>query len=55
MNQRTRTMSIHKALQSEWWQRPYISRKEGGRGFAIIEDSIDASIQRHEHEDGTKK
>ena len=24
----------------------YVSRKEGGRGFAITEDSTDASIQR---------
>ena len=24
----------------------YVSRKEGGRGLASIEDSIDASIQR---------
>ena len=26
----------------------YVSRKEGGRGFASIEDRIDASIQRLE-------
>ena len=26
----------------------YISRKEGGRGLASIEDSVDASIQRLE-------
>ena len=28
--------------------RLYISRKEGGRGFASIEDSVEASIQRLE-------
>ena len=26
----------------------YVSRKEGGRGIACIEDSVDASIQRLE-------
>ena len=26
----------------------YVSRKEGGRGFASIEDSVDASIQQLE-------
>ena len=29
-------------------ERLYVSRKEGGRGFASIEDSVDASIQRLE-------
>ena len=28
--------------------RLYVPRKEGGRGLAIIEDSVDASIQRLE-------
>ena len=28
--------------------RLYVSRKEGGRGLASIEDSVDASIQRLE-------
>ena len=28
--------------------RPYVSRKEGGRGLASIEDSVDVSIQRLE-------
>ena len=28
--------------------RLYVSKKEGGRGFASIEDSVDASIQRLE-------
>ena len=28
--------------------RLYVSRKEGGRGLASIEDSVDASIQRFE-------
>ena len=27
----------------------YVSRKEGGRGLASIEDSVDASIQRLEY------
>ena len=28
--------------------RLYVSRKEGGRGLASIEDTVDASIQRFE-------
>ena len=37
--------------------RLYVSRKEGGRGLASIEDTVDASIQRLEdyiekHEQG---
>ena len=38
---------MHQALRP--WDdvdRLYVSRKEGGRGHASIEDSIDASIQR---------
>ena len=50
MDQRTRKlMTMHKALHS--WDdvdSQYVSRKEGGRGLASIEDSVDASIQRHE-------
>ena len=39
------------------FDRLYVSRKEGGRGLASIEDSVDASIQRLEdymekHEQG---
>ena len=42
-------MSMHKALHpTDDVDRLYISRKEGGRGLANIEDSIDASIQRLE-------
>ena len=29
-------------------ERLYVSRKRGGRGFASIEDNVDASIQRLE-------
>ena len=37
---------MHKALHSrDDVERLYVSRKEGGRGLASIEDSIDASIQ----------
>ena len=39
-------MTMHKALQSrDDVDRLYVLRKEGGRGFASIEDSVDASIR----------
>ena len=42
-------MTIHKALNPrEDVDSVYVSRKEGGRGLASIEDSFDASIQRLE-------
>ena len=40
-------MTMHKVLHPrDDVDRLYVSRKEGGRGLAIIEDSVDASIQR---------
>ena len=47
MDQRTRKlMTMHKALHPrDDVNRLYVSRKEGRRGLASIEDSIDASIQ----------
>ena len=47
MDQRTRKlMTMHKALHPrDNVDRLYVSRKEGGRGLANIEDSFDASIQ----------
>ena len=50
MDQRTRKlMTMHKALHPrDDVDRFYVSRKEGGRGLASIEDSVDASIQRLE-------
>ena len=50
MDQRTRKlMTMHKALHpKDDVDRLYVSRKEGGRGIASIENSIDASIQRLE-------
>ena len=50
MDQRTRKlMTMHKALHPrDDVDRLYISRKEGGRGLASIEDSVDASIERPE-------
>ena len=40
---------MHKALyHRDDVDRLYVSRKEGGRGFAGIEESVDASIQRLE-------
>ena len=50
MDQRTRKlMTIHKSLHPRGdVDRLYVSRKEGGRGFTSIEDSVDASIQRLE-------
>ena len=48
MDQRTRKlMTMHKVLHPRGdVDRLYVSRKEGGRGLASIEDSVDASIQR---------
>ena len=48
IDQRTRKlMTMHKALHPrDDVDRLYVSRKEGGRGLARIEDSVDASIQR---------
>ena len=54
-------MTMHKALHTrEDMDRLYVYRKEGGRGLASIEDSVDASIQRLEdyiekHEGGLIK
>ena len=50
MDQRLRKlMIIHKALHPrDDVDRLYVSREEGGRGLASIEDSVDASIQRFE-------
>ena len=50
IDQRTRKlMTMHKALHPrDVVDRLYVSRKEGGRGLACIEDSVDASIQRLE-------
>ena len=40
---------MHKALHPrDDVDRLYVSRKEGGRGIARIEDSVNASIQRLE-------
>ena len=42
-------MTMHKALHPrDDVDRLYVPRKEGGRGLASIEDSVDASIQRLE-------
>ena len=48
MDLRTRKlMTMHKALHPrDDVDRLYVSRKEGGRGLASIEDSVDASIKR---------
>ena len=47
MDQRTRKLlSMHKALPPRnYVDRLCVSRKEGGRGLASIEDTVDASIQ----------
>ena len=51
MNPRTRKlMTVHKALHPrDDVERLYVPGKEGGRGLATIEDSVDASIQRLEN------
>ena len=42
-------MTMHKVLHPrDDVDRLYISRKEGGRGLASTEDSVEASIQRLE-------
>ena len=47
-------MSMHKALNPrDEVDRLYVSRKEGRKELASIEDSVDASIQRLE--DNIKK
>ena len=50
MEQRTRKlMTMHKVLHPrDHVDRQYVPRKEGGRGLASIEDSVDTSIQRLE-------
>ena len=50
MDERTRKlMTMYKAIHPrDDVDRLYVSRKEGGRGLASIEDSVDASIQRLE-------
>ena len=41
---------MHKALHPrDYVDRLYLSRKEGGRWIASIQDSVDASIQRLEN------
>ena len=46
MDQRTRKlMTMHKALHpKDDVDRLYVSRKEGGRGLASIEDKVDAAL-----------
>ena len=40
---------MHKALHPrDDVDRLYVSKKDGGRGLASIENSVDASIQRQE-------
>ena len=42
-------MTMHKALHPrDDIDRLYVSRKQGGKGLASIEDTVDASIQRLE-------
>ena len=50
MDQRTRKlMTRYKVLHPrDDVDRLYVSRKEGRRGLASIEDSVDASVQRLE-------
>ena len=42
-------MTMHKVLHPrDDVDRLYVSRREGGRGLASIEDDVDTSIQRLE-------
>ena len=42
-------MTTHKALHPrDYVDRIYVTKKEGGRGLASIEDSVDASIRQLE-------
>ena len=41
-------MTVHKALHPRDVDRLYVSKKEGGRGLASIQGSVDASIQNLE-------
>ena len=42
-------MTMHKALHPRYdVDRLYMSKKDGGRGLASTEDSVDASIQQLE-------
>ena len=54
MDHRTRKLiTMHKALHPRYdVDRLYVLRKEGGRELASIEDSVDASIQRLDDEEG---
>ena len=57
MDQRTRKLlTMHKVLHPrDNIDRLYVSRKEGGRGLACIEDCVDASIQQFEDYIGKHK
>ena len=50
MDQRTRKLMTMNKARHPWEDidRLYVSRKEGGRGLASIEDSVDASIRQLE-------
>ena len=49
IKEQKKLMITHKALHPrDDVVRLYVSRKEGGRGLASIEDSVDASLQRLE-------
>ena len=46
----SKLMSMHKALHPRnHVEKLYVPRKEGGKEFASIEDSVDTSIQRLDH------
>ena len=48
-------MNMHKALHPrDEVDILYASRKEGGRGLAIIEDTVDASMQQYGQHDKLK-
>ena len=51
IDERTRKlMTMHEALHPrDDVDRLYVSRKEGGRGLASIEDSVDASIRPEDY------
>ena len=47
MDQRTKNITMYEAVHpGDDFDRIYVSRKWGGRGFTSVQDSVSASIQQ---------